>query len=285
MPGREAASTIAATMRHSAVPQLDQSITDPDFLKEPSCVSAWGLAKHRHPTMTPPTDTPAPEIGARSGHLQGSRLGAERGQISMLFHNQASNLAEEMAFFAYSEFLRQVSRPFLLSMSEGVHEEPTEREGRMEIRDGQGLPIWRFERKLTQRDGELSLEPARIRNHRNFDAAAREDNFGLGGLQAANEVEHVAAGYQRTYLFPEQDCGLTRNAKVKLSAETGHGGAKIVALDAERSSIVIEVPHDFKRLLSNCIALIGSAHAAKPTIAKPETRRATAKTKTKERKA
>ena len=36
MPGREAASTIAAAIRHSAVPQLDQSITDPDFLKGPS---------------------------------------------------------------------------------------------------------------------------------------------------------------------------------------------------------------------------------------------------------
>ena len=201
-----------------------------------------------------------------------------------LQRSQASNLAEEMAFFTYSEFLRQVSRPFLLSISEGVHNEPVDGEGRMEIRE-QGLPIWRFERKLPQRDGEISLEPARIRNHRNFDATAHKDNFGLGGLQAATEVEHVATGYQRTYLFPEQDCGLTKNAKVKLSAETGHGGAKIVAIDAERSCIVIEVPHDFKRLLANCIALIGSAHAAEPTIAKPETRRATAKTKTKERKA
>ena len=200
-----------------------------------------------------------------------------------LQRSQASNLAEEMAFFTYSEFLRQVSRPFLLSISEGVYNEPVDREGRMEIRE-QGLPIWRFERKLPQRDGELSLEPARIRNHRNFDAVAREDNFGLGGLQAATEVEHVATGYRRTYLFPEQDCGLTQNAKVKLSAETGHGGAKIVALDAERSCVVIEVPHDYKRLLANCIALIGSAHAAKPTIAKPDTRSATAKTRTKERK-
>jgi hypothetical protein len=203
---------------------------------------------------------------------------------SELQRHQASNVAEEMAFFTYSEFLRQVSRPFLLSISEGVHEEPIDREGRMEIRDSQGLPIWRFERKLPQRDGELSLEPARIRNYRNFDAAAQEDNFGLGGLQAANEVEHVAAGYQRTYLFPEQNCGLTRNAKVKLSAETGHGGAKIVELDAKRFCVVIEVPHDYKRLLANCVALIRSARAAKPINAKPDTRRAIAKTKTKERK-
>lgn len=202
-----------------------------------------------------------------------------------LQRHQASNLAEEMAFFTYSEFLRQVSHPFLLSISEGVHEEHADREGRMEIRDGQGLPIWSFERKLPQRDGELSLEPARIRNHRNFDAAAREDNFGLGGLQAATEVEHVTTGYQRTYLFPEQDCGLTRHAKVKLSAETGLGGARIVELDAKRSCVVIEVPHDYRRLLANCVALIRSAPTAKPTNAKPETRRATAKTKTKERKA
>lgn len=202
-----------------------------------------------------------------------------------LQRHQASNLAEEMAFFTYSEFLRQLSRPFLLSISEGVHEEHADREGRMEIRDGQGLPIWRFECKLPQRDGEVSLETARIRNHRNFDAAAREDNFGLGGLQAADEVENVAAGYQRAYVFPGQDCGLTRIEKVKLSAETGHGNAKIVEFDATRSRIVIEVPHDYKRLLANCVALIRSASAAKPTNAKPDTRRATAKTKTKERKA
>lgn len=204
-----------------------------------------------------------------------------------LQRHQASNLAEEMAFFTYSEFLRQVSRPFLLSISEGVREEHADREGRMEIRDSQGLPIWRFECKLPQRDGELSLETARIRNHRNFDAAAREDNFGLGGLHAADEAEHAAAGYQRTYLFPEQDCGLTRNEKVKLSAETGHGNAKIVKFDAKRPCVVIEVPHDYKRLLATCVALIRSAPAAKPTNVKPEARRATAKAKAKakERKA
>lgn len=194
-----------------------------------------------------------------------------------LQRHQASNLAEEMAFFTYSEFLRQVSRPFLLSFSEGVHDEPTEREGRMEIRDGHGLPIWRLEPKLPQRVGELSLDPARIRNHRNFDEAAHESKSGLGGLQAANEIENVAAGYRRAYLFPEQDCGLTRNATVKLSAETGHGNAEIVALDTPRLCIIVEVPHNFKRLLANRIALALRAPAAKPANAKPETRRAKAK--------
>jgi hypothetical protein len=196
-----------------------------------------------------------------------------------LRRHQASNLAEEMAFFTYSEFLRQLSRPFLLSISEGVYDEPVDRDGRMEIRDGQGLPIWRFECKLPQRDGSPSLEPARIQNHRNFDALARKDNFGLGGLQAANGVEHVAAGYQRTYFFAKQGCGLSQNAKVKLSAETGHGNAKIVEIDAERSCVVIEVPHASKRLLASCVALIRRAPAGKPTNANPDTRRATAKTK------
>jgi hypothetical protein len=204
-----------------------------------------------------------------------------------LQRHQASSLGDEIAFFTYSEFLRQVSRPFLLSISEGVHEEHTDQEGRMEIRDGQGLPVWRFERKLPRPDGELSLETARIRNHRNFDAAAREDNFGLGGLRAANEVEHVAAGYHRTYLFPEQECRLSRIEKVRLSAEIGHGNAKIVEFDAKCFRVVIEVPHDYKRLLAACVALVRSAPVAKQTNAKPETRRATAKTKkkAKERKA
>lgn len=202
-----------------------------------------------------------------------------------LQRNQASNLAEEMAFFTYSEFLRQLSRPFLLSISEGVHEEPADREGRMEIRDGQGLPIWRFECKLPQRDGELSLETARIRNHRNFDAAALDDIFGLGALQSVTEVEHFEAGYARGYKFPVQDCDLTAGAKIQLSTECGHGRAEIAEIDVKRARVDLWVPNDLKRLLAPCVAIKGSAPAPAPSQAKPGKSRAKTTKKTKERKA
>ena len=181
-----------------------------------------------------------------------------------LQRHKASDLADETAFFTYSEFLKQLSRSLLLSISEGVHEEPADQDGRMYIRDIQGQSVWRFERKLPQRDGELSLEPSRFRNHRDFDAAALEITFGLGGLRSATGVEKVSAGYQRTYVFAEQDCGLTSGAKVQLSAKTGHGRAKIVRLDANRSLVVLQVAHDHRRLLADCAALKGSTLKTAP---------------------
>lgn len=199
-----------------------------------------------------------------------------------LQRHQASDLADEMAFFTYSEFLRQVSQPHYFCVPEGVHEEHADQEDRLEIRDNQGIQIWSFEPKLPDRDGEISLETPRIRNHWKFDAAARDDNFGLGGLTAISEIEVVAAGYQRAYLFPEQDCSLTRNDKVKLSTEIGHGNAKITEINAEIFQIVIMVPHGYKRLLSTCAAVIRDRSAPTSTFAELDPSRTTKKTKAKD---
>jgi hypothetical protein len=201
-----------------------------------------------------------------------------------LQRQQASDLADEMAFFTYSEFLRQVSQPHYFCMSEGVHEEHVDQEDRLEIRDNHGLQMWRFESKLPDWVGEISLETPRVRNHLKFDSAARDDNFGLGGLTAISEVEVVATGYQRAYLFPDQDFSLTRNDKVKLSTETGHGNAKIKEIDAKQFQIVIVVPHNYKRLLSNCAAVIRNQSALKPNPAELEPRRAIKETKAKDAK-
>jgi len=77
-----------------------------------------------------------------------------RDWIEMQRHQQTS-FADLTSFFTYSEFLKQLSPSFHLSSSEGVHEEPADREETMEIIDAQGFPIWRLERKLPQLDAKF----------------------------------------------------------------------------------------------------------------------------------
>lgn len=202
-----------------------------------------------------------------------------------LQRHQASDLAEEMAFFAYSEFLRHVSRPFILAISEGVDEEPSERGGTMEVRDGHGLPIWRFERKFPQQDGVMSLETPRIRSYRKSDAAAREDDFGLGGLQSVTMVELLDAGCIRGYEFPEQACVLTVGTKIQLHTESGHGYGELAGIDVQGARVTLWVPKELKHLLAHSVAIRGSAPAQARSKVKPGKGRSTTTIEIKDKQA
>ena len=97
---------------------------------------------------------------------------------------KAVSPVEVMAFFTYAEFLRQLAPAMLLETPEEVYDEAADGPERFQLGDNRGSLVWQFERKLAPRAGEFSLEPARIRNHRNFEEAACEDNFGLADLVA-----------------------------------------------------------------------------------------------------
>lgn len=173
-----------------------------------------------------------------------------------LERTKATTPAEEAAFFTYAGFLRQMTPALLLDISEGVGDEPIDGPERPELRDIRGNLVWKFERKLPARTGELSQEPARIRNHREFVEAACETKFGLPGLVSLEEAEATESGFCRSYQFPERAFEGAVGARAKISSLVCHGAAKIVALDLKACRIRLAVPHDQKRLLTTQLALI-----------------------------
>ncbi|WP_434619863.1 hypothetical protein [Tabrizicola sp. M-4] len=155
----------------------------------------------------------------------------------------------------------------------------------MEIRDGHGLPIWRFERKFPQQDGVMSLETPRIRNYRKFDAAAREDDFGLGGLQSVTMVELLDAGCIRGYEFPEQACALTVGTRIQLHTKSGHGYGELAGIDVQRARVTLWVPQELKHLLAHGVAIRGSAPAQARSKVKPGKGRSTTTIDSKDKQA
>tara|TARA_R100000935_G_scaffold58904_1_gene99385 strand:+ start:6011 stop:7666 length:1656 start_codon:yes stop_codon:yes gene_type:complete len=164
--------------------------------------------------------------------------------------------AERMAFFTYAGYLRQLTPTISLEYSEGVFEEATDSQELSELRDPRGALIWKFENKLPPREGELSLDPVRIRNHRKFEEAAFESRLGLSELKALAPAEVIRTGFRRRYHFPDQTFDGGCGARTKVSSLHCHGVAKIVDLDLTACNITLAVPHDQKRLLEMHIALI-----------------------------
>lgn len=170
---------------------------------------------------------------------------------------------ERMAFFTYAGYLRQLTPAIFLENSEGVFEEAIDSQELFELRDPRGALIWKFENKLPLREGELSLDPARIRNHRNFEETASESRLGLSELKALAPAEVIKTGFRRRYHFPDQTFDGGCRARAKVSSLHCHGVAKIVGLDHTARHITLAVPHGQKRLLEMHIALI-SDHPLPP---------------------
>ena len=177
---------------------------------------------------------------------------------------KAVSPVEVMAFFTYAGFLRQLTPATLLETPEGVYEEAADAPERLQLRDNRGSLVWQFERKLAPRAGELSLEPARIRNHSYFEEAACEDNLGLAYLVALSPAEAIATGFCRTYLFPMKRFDGAAGTRAKISSLACHGLVKIVGLDREACKIILAVTHDQKRLLEMNLALIAEPPPPKP---------------------
>jgi hypothetical protein len=177
---------------------------------------------------------------------------------------KAVSPVEVMAFFTYAEFLRQLAPAMLLETPEEVYDEAADGPERFQLGDNRGSLVWQFERKLAPRAGEFSLEPARIRNHRNFEEAACEDNFGLADLVALSPTVAIATGFCRTYLFAEKRFDGAAGTRAKISSLSSHGLAKIVGLDRDTCKIVLAVTHDQKRLLDINLALIAEPPPPEP---------------------
>jgi len=188
---------------------------------------------------------------------------------------KAVSPVEEMAFFTYAGFLRQLTPLILMESQEGVFEEASDGPERLELRDYRGSVIWQFERKLAPRAGEFSFEPARVRNHAAFVEAAADNRFGLPELVALSPVESIATGFSRNYNFLEKTFDGTEGSRVKISSLSCHGLAKIVTLDLKACQITLAVTHDQKRLLKMHVALISDPPAARPAVneEKPAKRR------------
>ncbi len=179
---------------------------------------------------------------------------------------KAVSPVEEMAFFTYAGFLRQLTPDIPLEDPEGVEEEVADRRQVLELRDPRADLVWQFERKLAPRDGEFSLEPARIRSHRAFEEASAESRFGLSELVALTPVESMETGFCRRYHFPVQPFDVAKGARVQVSSPSCHGTARIVGLDLETRHVVLAVTHDQKRLLEMHIALMSQPPAALPIV-------------------
>ena len=167
-----------------------------------------------------------------------------------------------MAFFTYAGFLRQLTPDIPLENPEGVVEEVADGQQILELRDPRVGLIWQFERKLAPRDGEFSLEPARIRNHRAFEEASSESRFGISELVALTPVESMETGFCRRYHFPVQPFDGAKGARVQVFSLSCQGTARIVGLDLETSQVTLAVPRDQKRLLETHIALISQPPTA-----------------------
>lgn len=107
---------------------------------------------------------------------------------SKLSRAKSISPVEKMAFFTYAGYLRQLTPAIFLENFEGVPEEAADSQQLLELRAPHGALIWKFENKLPPREGELSLDPARIRNYRNFEETASESRFGLVRTQGLGAV-------------------------------------------------------------------------------------------------
>ena len=134
----------------------------------------------------------------------------------------------------------------------------------LELRDPNGSLIWQFERKLAPRDGEFSLEPARIRNHRAFEEAASESRSGLSELVALSPFALMETEFCRLYHFPVQPFDGAEGSLVEVSSLSCRGRARIVGLNFEARQLMLAVPRAHKRLLESHIALIAQQPAALP---------------------
>lgn len=183
-----------------------------------------------------------------------------------LNRSKAISPVQEMAFFTYAGFLRQLTPDIPLENPEGVEEEVADRRQVLELRDCRSDLVWQFERKLEPRDGEFSLEPARIRNHRVFEEASAESRFGLSELVALAPAESMENGFCRRYHFPVQPFDGAKGSRVQVSSLSCHGHARIVGLNLEARHVTLAVPRDQKRLLETHIALISEPPATLPIV-------------------
>jgi hypothetical protein len=172
---------------------------------------------------------------------------------------KATSPVEEMAFFTYAGFLRQLTPDILLEASEGVLEDAADGHPLFELRDPRGALIWQFAQKLPPRAGEISLEPIRIRNHRSFEEEASESRRGLSGVVALSAIEASRTGFNRSYHFPDQEFDGREGARARVSSLSCHGVARIVHLDRAKKQLILAVSHSEKRLLEMHIALISEA--------------------------
>lgn len=175
---------------------------------------------------------------------------------------KATSPVDEMAFFTYAGFLRQLTPDILLETSEGVFEDAADGRPMFELRDPRGALIWQFAQKLPPRAGEISLEPIRIRNHRSFEEEASESRRGLSGVVAISAIEANRTGFSRSYHFPDQEFDGREGARARVSSLSCHGMARIVHLDRAKRQLTLAVSHGEKRLLELHVALISEAPAS-----------------------